>query len=137
MLVILFSNVTFAAFLSSSKKISFFLQPHETAGTECTYESTNQPHGYFVVCGQRTFRVHHFIHSHQNQEQNQWEILFWVTNFQNSHQNENVGTTLWVKGDTKSNMQTFKLSQAIDNDTATLDLTIQLDDPQDKDLNKK
>lgn len=112
---------------ADNSEISFFLQPHESAGTDCTFDKTNQPHGYFVTCGKRNFRVHHFARLHSNLIQKQWEILFWVTNIQDAEQNKHVGTTLWVKADTNSRVQTFKLSQAIDNDTATLDLTIQWD----------
>lgn len=117
--VLLVSSLCFA-----SAEISFFLQPHESQGTDCTFEKTSQPHGYLVTCGKRSFRVHHFVRLHSNLIQKQWEVLFWVTNIQDEDHNKHVGTTLWVKADTNSLVNTFKLSQAIDNDTATLDLTI-------------
>ncbi len=123
-MVVIFLSSGFAMAVPTARGIEFFLQPHESAGTECTYTKTDQPHGYLVTCGARKFRVHHFTRLHSNSTQNQWEILFWVTHVKNDRETEYVGTSVWIKADTKSNIQTIKLSQAIDNDTGTLDLTI-------------
>jgi len=121
--ILLFFITTFA---QPNYKMNFFYQPHESAGTDCTYSEGTQPHGFHVKCGQKQFRIHHFARPHLNSKQLSWEVLYWVTNLSTTATSENVGTSLWVKADPQSQLQEFKLGQSVDNDTATLDLTISL-----------
>lgn len=121
--ILLFFVTTFA---QPNYKMSFFYQPHESAGTDCSYSESTQPHGYLVKCGNKQFRIHHFARPHLNSKQLSWEVLYWVTNLTATPKVENVGTSLWVKADLQSQLQEFKLGQSVDNDTATLDLTISL-----------
>ena len=125
MLLKLFTVLITFSTVAVAEPVKFFYQPNESAGTDCWFKPSGQPHGYLVYCGSHEFSIHHFARPFVRADKTSWELLFLVTN-RKAVANEYQGSTMWINAKPGAQITDMKLSQVVDGDTATLDMTIEL-----------
>lgn len=104
--------------------ITFFLQPHEEAGTHCKFTKLEASHDYIVYCGSYEFSVHFLARPYRQPTQEAFEVLMMVNENTNNKTTEASSVSVWVKNSKGSETQNMLVSLGVLKETASLEVRV-------------
>ena len=113
-------------------RIEFSYEPASQRPQKCVHYKSDIPYGWKVKCKDelvnKVFTIHLVIRKvlGPRPPMSRFQVLYWVSNPRpEKTTSEHTGSSLWFRTRKNSNLHSFSLGQAVDNDYAHLVLNFQ------------